>query len=185
MRTISGMDSDNTADSARSSRGVHSLISLQSDRSSCNLSHAALTCTNLDFSSFNRLTCVCGILIGLRSDRERALCVCWASATQQSERSAVTLWWFATFPSCNRIYGISEEVSRGARAAVFRLDRYVQTHCQAWPRPLWWRVSRNQPGDGWVRNMLSAECNEKFSQEGVGIVFPWQLLKRFAQASVN
>lgn len=58
----------------------------QSDRSSCHLSHAALTCTNFDFSSFNHLTCVCGILIGLRSDREnpvRLLSKC---------HTAVALW---------------------------------------------------------------------------------------------
>lgn len=106
----------------------------QSDISSRNLSHTALTCTNFDFSSLTHLTCVCGILIGLRSAGEhpvRLLSKCCTAVRAQR----CDLMMRCTFPSCNRIYGISE-VSRGARAAVFRLDRYVWTQCQARPCPL-------------------------------------------------
>lgn len=94
----------------------------------------ALTCTNFDFSSLTHLTRVCGILIGLRAAGESPARVRRVAA-QQSEPRAVTLWCVATFPSCNRIYGISE-VPRGAGAAVFRLDRFAGAHCRAWPCPL-------------------------------------------------
>lgn len=62
----------------------------QSDLSSRNLSHTALTCTNFDFSSLTHLTCVCGILIGLSPGGESPARLCGVAA-QQSERRAVTL----------------------------------------------------------------------------------------------